>query len=196
MSGPLEEIRRFVELPEEIEARLHEAMHNTHFNRGVKLTNSDIKLRNNAFYITKGMARVYYILNGKEHTYSFAIENQFLLMSHYILNNEDMVVGIEFLEPTDLIYVSHAEIRSALQSVDVTQRHGLTAFATTAMFNYTSYLEDRLLMMQNTSASQRYEWLCKRYPKIIERATVTQLASYLGITRETLYRIRSGKYTH
>lgn len=195
MNGPLEEIRRFVELPEETETRLREAMHTAHFNRGVKLTSTS-NLRNNAFYITKGMARVFYILNGKDHTFSFSTENQFLLMTYHILNNEDMVVGIEFLEPTDVIFVSHSEIRTALQSVDATQRHGLTAFATTAMFNYTSYLEDRLLMMQNTSAPERYEWLCKKYPKIIERATVTQLASYLGITRETLHRIRAGRYPH
>lgn len=195
MPSPLDEIRRFVELPEEIEMRLREAMHTTHFNRGDTITATN-DMRNNAFYISQGMARIFYIRNGKEHTYSFTLENQFLILSNYILDSEEMVVGVEFLEPTDMIFVSHAQIRAALQSVDATQRHGLTAFATTAMFNYTSYLEDRLLMMQNTSASQRYEWLCRRYPKILERATTTQLASFLGVTRETLYRIRAGKYPH
>lgn len=49
-------------------------------------------------------------------------------------------------------------------------------------------------MLQNTSARERYQWVVDRYPRLLERSTVTQIASFLGVTKETLYRIRAGKY--
>lgn len=48
--------------------------------------------------------------------------------------------------------------------------------------------------MQTLNATQRYRWLINRYPRILESATTTQIASYLGLTKETLYRIRNNKY--
>ena len=37
-------------------------------------------------------------------------------------------------------------------------------------------------------------WLTSRYPRLLHVATITQIASYLGVTKETLYRIRNNNY--
>ena len=57
-------------------------------------------------------------------------------------------------------------------------------------------LEERLDALQTMSAEERYRWALKRYPRITECATLTQIASFLGVTKETLYRIKSGKYNN
>ena len=62
------------------------------------------------------------------------------------------------------------------------------------MMAHVKYLEERVMLLQTASAPERYRWMEKRYPRVIERATMTQVASFLGITKETLYRIRSNKY--
>lgn len=67
-------------------------------------------------------------------------------------------------------------------------------FLNTTLAIYTSYLEERIYTLQCMNATERYDWAIKRYPRLTEYATVTQIASFLGLTRETLYRIRSGKY--
>jgi hypothetical protein len=58
--------------------------------------------------------------------------------------------------------------------------------------NYYIHLEERVINLQFKSAKERYERLLERYPGIILRAPMGNIASYLGITQETLSRIRKG----
>jgi hypothetical protein len=55
------------------------------------------------------------------------------------------------------------------------------------------YLEEHMFMLR-MEARDRYFWALKKYPHILDVVSVTQLASFLNLTKETLYRIRSGKY--
>ena len=70
-----------------------------------------------------------------------------------------------------------------------------TMFLNAILYEYAGYLEERLFNLYNASARERYEWVLRRYPRLGEVATTTQIASFLGITKETLYRIRGGKYS-
>lgn len=56
---------------------------------------------------------------------------------------------------------------------------------------YIMWLEERLRLIQFCTANERYEWLMQNEPFLIHQIPVTYLASYLGITIETLSRIRS-----
>ena len=177
-------------LPPEIEEQFRQALTRLHFKRGERITSLS-ELRDNLFYITKGSARLFYILSGKEHTFSFALEDEVLLMSQLLLYSPDVVVTVEFLEPTDVILIQQASLQNTVRTVNDPALHQLRA---NGLMRYCQFLEERLMMLQNTSATERYAWMCRRYPRIVERATVTQVASFLGLTRETLYRIRSQKY--
>jgi CRP-like cAMP-binding protein len=55
------------------------------------------------------------------------------------------------------------------------------------------YLEMRIMNLVFCTAKERYESLVKRYPLALQRFSIGQIASYLGITIETLSRIRAGK---
>ena len=52
-------------------------------------------------------------------------------------------------------------------------------------------LEDRYVNAQFKSAKERYEQLLEQSPHILERVSLGSIASYLGISQETLSRIRS-----
>lgn len=56
---------------------------------------------------------------------------------------------------------------------------------------YTAWLEERLLEFQTLNATQRYEKMRQQTPHLIQQVQLTHLASYLGISLETLSRIRS-----
>jgi hypothetical protein len=56
---------------------------------------------------------------------------------------------------------------------------------------YTAVLEDRLRQFYTLSAQERYELLLKRNPDVVLTFQLTHIASYLGITIETLSRIRA-----
>jgi len=54
-------------------------------------------------------------------------------------------------------------------------------------------LQQRIVSYQFKSSQERYYGLLKKYPKIQQRASLGDIASYLGITQETLSRIRNPK---
>lgn len=193
MAHPLDYIKRFVNLPPELRESLREHLQERRFRRGEHIEGSSIN--HNEFYIVSGMARVYYIENGIDHTYSFAIEDEFIVLSGVMLRKPDSVMCIEFLEPTTVVYVPHAPMHQVMKNLMPELREEMTPFVITALFEHMKYLDERLLVMQNTSARSRYDWFVTRYPRLLERAPITQIASFLGLTKETLYRIRSNKYT-
>ena len=52
-------------------------------------------------------------------------------------------------------------------------------------------LEERVMSLQFQTAQERYNQIIKTNPRLIQRATLGHIASYLGITQETLSRIRA-----
>ncbi|MBK6977355.1 MAG: hypothetical protein IPH28_09865 [Cytophagaceae bacterium] len=55
---------------------------------------------------------------------------------------------------------------------------------------YSLALEDRIFSLQTLSASERYEELVRDFPQILQRVSLGHIASYLGVTLETISRIR------
>jgi hypothetical protein len=56
--------------------------------------------------------------------------------------------------------------------------------------DYCLLLEERAYQLQTMSAAERYHKLLKDYPEAVKRIPLGNIASYLGITQETLSRIR------
>ena len=101
MAESITPLHKSTNLPPEIEEQLRQAFTRLQFKRGDRITSLS-ELRDNLFYITRGSARLFYILSGKEHTFSFALEDEVLLVSHVLLYSPDVVVTVEFLEPTEV----------------------------------------------------------------------------------------------
>lgn len=152
------------------------------------------EMRSYLYYIITGSARVFYLSSGKEHTYSFAFEEEVISLSHPLLSNEDYLATIEFLETSKVAMVRFETFHEVLQQFDKSISVAFVKHLLKSILQHTADLEDRIVMLQTCSAPQRFHWLINRYPKILERASITQIASYLGVTKETLYRIRAGKY--
>lgn len=184
---------RKVELTPELEKAFETLIEERTFKRGETIT-SEGDLRNFLFYIAKGSSRVYYIRGGKEHTFSFALEEEFITLARPLLADSDYVTTIEFLEPTRLCVVPLHKIHTLLQQYDLSTIAQIINGMFKGLAQHIVDLEERILMLQTLSARDRYKWFEKRYPRLLERANLTQIASYIGVTKETLYRIRGGKY--
>ncbi len=151
-------------------------------------------MRNNLYYVDSGAARVFYLHGGKEHTYSFAFNHEFITLSHPLLTDSNYIVTIEFLENTTLVSFPLDDVHKLLKSCSQNLVGKIMDNILKNIHDHMIHLEERILMLQTSSARERYEWIISRYPQILERANITQIASFLGMTKETLYRIRSGKY--
>lgn len=190
---PIDLIRRFANLTPELEANLRKVMQERVFAKG-DVVQGVKNLVSYAYFIREGAARFFYTSGGKEHTISFSFAGEFIMLSRHVVREHPDTVAIHFMEPTQVIFVPHLMVKTLLDdSGAVTDTEGLL-FLNTALMHYGVFLEERVDVMQSQNALQRYRWAMQRFPRLDECATTTQIASFLGLTKETLYRIRSGKY--
>lgn len=194
MANLIDHIREHLDITQEMEDRLRMMITETHFRRGETIF-SNHDLRSLAFFVRKGSARSFYLHSGREHTYSFTLDDDFITIPMSIANSDDeIIIGIEFMEPTDVMFIPIADMRTIIDNYGESNIAEVASYLISILFEYSRTIEERLMVLQSMSATERYQWFTNKYPAILERANLTQIASFLGITKETLYRIRSGKY--
>lgn len=138
------------------------------------------------FYIEKGLVRVYYYSEtGKEITAWFSAEHTLITAIDSFYHHKPTRDYCEVLEDSVVYPISFTEWDLILNS----EKGSRLAF-------YILYEIARKMTEYNTSlkfqsADERYRALIKEYPSILQRVSLGHIASYLGITQETLSRIRS-----
>lgn len=140
------------------------------------------------FFIPKGVARIYYKKNGKEITEWIAMDEQFFFSITSFFQRTPSHLIIQTLEPSEVMGIHYNDLtRLAAEHHEVE-----TLFR--KMMSFSLILsQQRMDSIQFESAHQRYEKLIKNSPDIVKRVPLTYIASFLGVTLETLSRIRSGK---
>ncbi|MBL7727917.1 MAG: Crp/Fnr family transcriptional regulator [Dinghuibacter sp.] len=140
------------------------------------------------YFIQKGIARIYYYKNEKEITEWIAREGEFFLSITSFFERIPSTLIIETLEPATVFGIHHNELsRLAAQYHDVE-----TLFR--KMVSLSLILSQRRMdSIQFETAQQRYDKLLEHSPDIIRRVPLSYIASFLGVTLETLSRIRSAR---
>lgn len=193
MPHPIDNLTKQIPFPEEISQMIREVIIEKSYKRGDTITvDSDFPLH--IYYISHGSARSYYMRGGRERTYSFAFEDEVVDTPLSLLNIPDTLIYIEFLEPTEVCIIPRLDVKEILERHKHDYALEIASYFIPILLDHTSRLEERILMFQLMNASERYNWFVTNHPTITERATLTQIASFLGIAKETIYRIRSGKY--
>ena len=183
----INDIRKLFSISSEEEKIIFDALRFRLYEKGYIITDTT-EIFKNHFFIVKGVARTYYIENGKEYNYSFSFDDEFIMIP-YTESQRGLNVFVQFLEDTEVCFTS-TNNRQKLPSLANEKFHH---FVETALVNQIKYMESMMIMLR-MEAKDRYKWVMKKHPRILETVSLTQLASFLNITKETLYRIRSGKY--
>lgn len=133
-------------------------------------------LNTKVYFVKSGLLRSYTIdEKGKEHIFMFASENW--LMADNVATDIPADLYIDALEESE-IKIFTKDLERLHDSKKLIKRMGV--------------LQKRVIMLMSASASERYEHFTKTYPEIIQRVPQRMIASYLGITPETLSRVRKG----
>ena len=141
------------------------------------------------FFVTSGCLRSYCIdKNGKEHTLQFAIK--YWWISDYIAIHTDKLatLTVECLTESTVIEFNAKEldgIHTHFPEFESYQRHNLERHVVS--------LHKRILNQLQLSATERYDLFLKQYPDIEQYTRNFHIASYLGITQQSLSRIRVEK---
>jgi len=141
------------------------------------------------FYVTSGCLRSYCIdKNGKEHTLLFAIKDWWISDFIAIHNNEFATLTVECLTESKVIEFNAKEldgIHALFPEFEPYQRHNLERHIVS--------LHKRILNQLQLSAVERYDLFLNQYPDIEQHTRNFHIASYLGITQQSLSRIRLEK---
>ncbi len=138
------------------------------------------------YFIEKGLVRGYYFNEDKEITNWFAQEEEFATSFYAFITNKTTNENIQALEDCSLIEIPFSVLQNLYINFHETERLGRIITE-----NYYIKLEERILSLQFKTAKERYQKFAVSKPSLLQRASLGQIASYLGITQETLSRIRT-----
>lgn len=141
-----------------------------------------------AYLIIEGCARAYYLKDGKDISDWFAFENQFMASIVSLFSDNPSPHYIEFIEDATVI-----EFSKNTMTLLSKKHHDFERFISKVVTETMLGLCERLYTIQFNKANERYNHLITIHPTITNRIPLTHIASYLGITLETLSRIRNPK---
>ncbi len=137
------------------------------------------------YFLEKGAIRGFYNLDGKEITHWFGFENDFVTSFHSFITGDPAVENIQLIEGCVLWSISKEQLTQLLD-----QFHEIERLVRIVYEKYYIRLEERFVNAQFKTAKELYENLLEQTPHILERVPLGAVASYLGISQETLSRIR------
>lgn len=141
-------------------------------------------------YIIKGCVKKYYIdQNGDEVILQFAVEDWWISDIGSFSEQKPSNLFIETLEDTEVLIIDYESKQQLFQEIPKLER----VFRIMMQRAY-SVLENRFYATVAHSAEARYLEFLDKYPNIPQRVPQQQIASYLGITPESLSRIKSNLF--
>jgi len=138
------------------------------------------------YYLAMGAVRTYYHKLDKEVTEWLALEGTFFTSSLGFYRNLPSRLAIAFLEPSK-VFLLHRDQMEALCS----HAHGIERLFRKLLIEHLLVTQQRVDSFHFETAQQRYEHLLEQNPSIIQRIPLSYIASFLGMTQETLSRIRN-----
>ncbi|MBT9485625.1 Crp/Fnr family transcriptional regulator [Sediminibacterium sp.] len=137
-------------------------------------------------FVEKGLLRSYNVdEKGIEHMIHFAWEGWWMADMLSFLSNEPSTYHIDAIEDAELLLISQTDFEEMLLKVPVMERYFRILFQNNIISK-----ERRLISSITNSAEEKFIHLTATNPALIKRIPQQLVASYLGITPETLSRIK------
>lgn len=137
-------------------------------------------------FVVKGCFRLYNIgKNGEEYSMRFAIENWWISDFDSFQSGQPSKYNIDALEDGELLMIKKEKWDALLETIPTFKKliDKLTAR------NYEAH-QNRILSNISETAEEKYNNFISTYPMIYDRIPLHMIASFLGLSRETLSRVR------
>ena len=138
-------------------------------------------------FVVKGLTRTYEVdEKGQEHVIQFGLEDWWIGDLSSFLSESPTRYNIDCLEDTEVLQITKSDLDKLYEMVPKMERH-FRIIIQNAYIASTKRISSSL----TKTATERYQEFILRYPHIEQRVPDHQIASYLGITPQSLSRIRS-----
>lgn len=138
------------------------------------------------YFVNKGCLRTYYTdTEGIEHNVQFSIEDWWVGDMYSVLSHKPARYNVVALEDSELLALHRDDQEQLYAKVPKFER-----FFRNLLQNAFVALQERILSGMSETAEERYLNFRRKYPEMGKRIPQNQIASYLGITPESLSRVR------
>lgn len=139
-------------------------------------------------FILSGSLRFFIVRDGVEFSNYFTFEGEMVSAYGSFLNRMPGQVNIAAMVPARLACLSHAGLHGLLR--DARLAHKMERFGRLIAEGLILCYDDRLMSFVIESPEERYRQLLEKQPQLLQRIPQHYVANYLGITPESLSRIR------
>jgi len=140
----------------------------------------------NSYFIKIGILRTYFLKDGKEISEYFSGENEWVNSPKSFIHNVKDIYYIDAVENTEAYVIDVNDLAYLFDNFPEMER-----YARLSMGTVFGHLMERVSSMRFTSAKERHLHFKNVYADLYPRIPLGMVASYLGITQETLSRIRA-----
>ncbi len=143
------------------------------------------EFKSEILFINKGMLRSYFIKYETERTFDLVIENQIITSSECYTKGLPSRDFIQAIEDTQLCMISKENLEILFAQSAKWERLTRLIFE-----SYILGQEIRIRSFVAETAQERYERLSTEQPELLKRTPQIYLANFLGITPQSLSRLR------
>lgn len=138
------------------------------------------------YFVEQGLLKQYSVdQKGKEHILTFAPENWFVTDRESAYFNRPSLYFIRALEDSTVVLLEEEFINRLAET-----SNSFMKFNNRLLNNHIRHLQKRITSLLSDTAEERYLSFIQMYPDIMVRVPQAMVASYLGITPESLSRVR------
>jgi CRP-like cAMP-binding protein len=140
-------------------------------------------------FITTGLLKTYYLKeDGTEYIMRFSPENSWIVDHKSYYNQTPSRFNIEALEDTEVILWTRENFDALMEA-----NPAIRSYSDKIKASSVDASQDRILANISYTAEEKYEDFITTYPDVFRRIPLHMVASYLGVSRETLSRIRHAR---
>ncbi len=137
------------------------------------------------FFVCRGLLKSYSIdEKGKEHILQFAPEN-WIIGDRNAMIDQPSIFFVDAIEDSEIVLMPNNSLEVAAEQIP-----SLFPMHVSLLNNAIRFMQKRINMLLGATATERYLDFLKIYPNLTLRAPQWMIASYLGITPESLSRVR------
>lgn len=139
-----------------------------------------------SFIVLEGCIRKFYLKDGIEITSEFVFPGEMAVSFGSFLKKQPSVESLQTLEKTKAMVIPFSVFEFMQREHPEVVKENFNV-----LVDYLEWLEKRLFLLQYHTAKERYQILLDTQPELVKKIPLMFIASYLGITLETLSRIRA-----
>lgn len=182
----IDHLKQYVNLTEQDLQKFQSCLNSISVDKGKFLLQPGTQVKHE-YFVVKGCLKAYYLdEKGHSHIIQFAIENWWIGDFDAFFNGVPSRLHIETIEHSTLLSINYDHLQQLFKTAPIFERY-FRLLTTNAFISQ----RKRILSSLEKDTKERYVEFCESYPNIEDRIPNYDIANYLGVSAESLSRIRS-----